>query len=169
MASYVDSRANRKLLRGHYEAQKAVGEKLLGAMFDLRVEGHPELNLTVRSTQHPQVGYQDVEDHGQGGMLINQAGALENSGEITIQFVETLRGSTLIALKSIILNKEQPKIQFVAQAESAGGDIPNTGFILHDVKLRLDAVDFATENVTELVKPNVTCKYGWSDFEGIDY
>ncbi|MCG7550947.1 hypothetical protein [Pseudoalteromonas sp. Of7M-16] len=168
MASYVDSRANRKLLRGHYEAQKAIGEKLLGAMFDLRVEGHPELNLTVRSTQHPQVGYQDVEDHGQGGMLINQAGAFENSGEITIQFVETLRGSTLKAIKEIILNKEQPKIQFIAMAESSGL-IPHTGYTLHDVKLRLDAVDFATENVTELVKPNVTCKYGWVDFEGVDY
>jgi hypothetical protein len=169
MASYGDSRANRKLLRGHYEAQKAVGEKLLGAMFDFRVEGHPELNLTVRTAQHPQVGYQDVEDHGQGGMQINQAGAYENAGEITYQFVETLRGSTLAALRSIILNKEQPKIQFIAQAESAGGDIPNTGYTLHDVKLRLEAVDFATENVTELVKPSVTCKYGWVDFDGVDY
>ena len=120
MASYADSNANRRLIRGHYEAQKAVGEKLIGAMFDFRVEGHPELNLTVRTAQHPQMGYEDVEDHGQGGMVINQAGAYKNSGEVTYQFVETLRGSTLAAIRSIILSKEQPKIQFVAQAESAG-------------------------------------------------
>ncbi len=169
MAGFENTNANRPYLKSKYDKNKQKGEKLLGNNFELRIEGFDDMAILVRSTQYPAMAYADVEDYAHGGLLMTQAGSLENNGEITVVCTETITGEVLKMLKDIILNKRQVDVKLHTEAESLGGKVDGSGCIMRDCKLRTDAVELTTEDTTSVVKPSFTIKYGWVDHETIDY
>lgn len=169
MAGFENSKSNRPYLKGKYIKNKQAGEKLLANNFKLMIEGFDNFEILVRSTQYPSMGHADVEDFAHGGLTMVQSGSIENSGEVTVTATETIKGDVLSTLKKIILNKMQVNIKLHMEAESLGGEVPNTGCKMLDCKLRSDAIELSTEDPAALVKPSFTIKYGWVDHEGVDY
>lgn len=169
MAGFENNKVNRPYMKDMYIKNKQAGEKLLANNFRLVIEGFEDLEVLVRSTQYPAMGYADAEDFARGGLTMVQAGSLENSGEITVTATETIKGDVLKTLKDIILNKMYVDIKLHTEAESLGGAIPFSSCKMLDCKLRSDAIEFSVEDPAALVKPSFTIKYGWVDHEGIDY
>lgn len=169
MAGFENTKANRPYMKNMYLKNRQAGEKLLANNFRLRIDGFEQHEILVRSTQYPAMGYADVEDYAHGGLLMNQAGSLENNGEITVTCSETIKGEVLKMLKDIILNKLQKDITLHTETESLGGAVENSACKMLDCKLRSDAIELSTEDQAALVKPSFTIKYGWVEHEGIDF
>lgn len=166
MTGFADSKADRAGLKAQLNKNIAQGEKLMGFYFDMKIEGYPDFELRVRTTQYPAMGYELAEDFGQGGLKMNQQGALQNSQEITSSCVENLKGDTLKVLKDIILNKKQVKITFAAKAESlGGGKVPFTSCTMDHCILASEAIEFSTEDTTAIVKPSFTITTSWVDHD----
>lgn len=169
MAGFENTKANRPYMKKMYNRNKQAGEKLLANNFRLKIDGYTDNDILVRSTQYPAMGYADVEDYAHGGLLMNQAGSLENNGEITVTCSETIKGDVIKMLKEIILNKKQVDITLHSETESLGGAVPFSKCKMLDCKLRSDAIEYSTEDQAALVKPSFTIKYGWVEHEGIDF
>lgn len=169
MAKLEGQKANREFEKANWVKNQQVGEKLTANTFKVKVDGFENAEFLVRAFQYPAMGTADVEDFGQGGLGTTQNGPTENVQEFTIQFVETIQGETLLALKQIILGDTQPNVEFWAESKSLGGKVPNSGCRALATKWRTDAADFSTEDPVALVKPAVTIKSGWIEHEGVDY
>lgn len=162
----AEIKGNVGFLKKAYKQDKALGQKLKGYEFKLTIEGYEHLTPMVRSAQFPAIKRTPVEDKGAMGVSVPSHGALENSGEITITFIETVKGDLLKALRQIIVNGEEPKITMEATPESTAGEAPKSLiFEMEDCLLACDAIDGSTEDTAALLKPSVTVTYGWLEQE----
>lgn len=164
MAGHSNTKGNVGFLKKKYQKNMAAGEKLSAAEFDMTIDGYPNLSVLVRSTQIPSLGRAEIEDFGPNGLKFVQQGPLENSGEITVTCVETIKGDVVAALYDIVINKKYINLKIQPTPESTAGGAPKvTAWRLEDCKLRCDAIDLATEDVTALVKPSITITYNWKE------
>lgn len=164
MAGHSNTKGNVGFLKKKYQKNMAAGEKLSAAEFDMTIDGYPNLSVLVRSTQIPSLGRAEIEDFGPNGLKFVQQGPLENSGEITVTCVETIKGDVVAALYDIVINKKYINLNIQPTPESTAGGAPKvTAWRLEDCKLRCDAIDLATEDVTALVKPSITITYNWKE------
>ncbi|MGL5294174.1 MAG: hypothetical protein ACRC9V_10490 [Aeromonas sp.] len=142
----------------------AAGEKLNSAEFEMVIDGYSNLSVLIRSTQIPAMGRSEIEDFGPQGLKFIQQGVLENSGEITVTAVETLNGEVLEAIYSIVVNKKYVNLEIKPTPESLNGGAPRgTAWRLENCKIRCEAIDLSTEDVTALVKPSMTITYNWKE------
>lgn len=166
MSGHSNTAGKMSLLKKKFRQNVDAGEKMLGAEFEMKFDGKDELTVLVRATQLPPNGRADVEDYGPMGLMFSQFGPLENKGEITVSCVETIKGIVVPYLVKTIRNKTYVDITIRPTPESLDGKAP-TGMTvtLEHCKLRSDAIDLATEDVTAIVKPNLTITYNWSEWE----
>ncbi|EIM1710166.1 baseplate protein [Aeromonas dhakensis] len=164
MPGHSNSRGNIGFLKGRYQKNMAAGEKLSAAEFEMVVDGYPNLSVLVRSAQIPAIGRAEIEDFGPNGLKFVQQGPYENSGETTVQAVETIKGEVLKSLYEIVINKKYVNLTLKATPESLAGGAPQgTAWRMEDCKLRCDAIDMSTEDVTALVKVSITITYNWKE------
>lgn len=164
MAGHSNSKGNVGFLKNRYQKNMAAGEKLSAAEFEMTIDGYPNLSVLVRSTQIPAMGRAAIEDFGPNGLKFEQQGPLENSGEITVTCVETIKGDVVASIYDIVSNKKYVNLKIQPTPESTGGKAPKgTAWRLEDCKLRCEAIDLATEDVTNLVKPSITITYNWKE------
>lgn len=164
MPGHINTRGNIGFLKKNYQKNMAAGEKLSSAEFEMTFDRYPNLSVLVRSTQIPSIGRAEVEDFGPQGLKFTQQGPYENSGEITVNVVETIKGDVLAAVYDMVINKKYENLTIKPTPESLAGGAPKgTAWRLEDCKLRCDAIDLATEDVTSLVKPSITITYNWKE------
>ena len=164
MPGHSNSKGNIGFLKGKYQKNMAAGEKLSSAEFEMDVEGYPNLSVLVRSSQIPAIGRAEIEDFGPNGLKFYQQGPYENAGEITVTAVETIKGDVVHDLYDIVINKKYVNLTLKPTPESlAGGSPKGTAWRMEDCKLRCDAIDMSTEDVTSLVKPSITVAYNWKE------
>ena len=164
MAGHSNTKGNLGFLKGKYKKNMAAGEKLSGAEFEMKIDGYDNLTVLIRSTQIPAIGRAEMEDFGPMGLKFVQQGPLENSGEISVTAVETIKGDVLKVIYDIVKNKKYVNLTIKPTPESLNGANPaGTGWRMEDCKLKSDAVDLATEDTTALVKPPITITYNWKE------
>lgn len=166
MSGHTNTKGDMSLLKKKFRQNIDAGEKLLGAEFEMIFDGNPDLAVLIRATQLPPNGRADVEDYGPMGLMFSQFGPLENKGEVTVSAVETIKGIVVPYLVKTVRNKTYVNITIRPTPESLGGKPPKGMTVkLEHCKLRSDAIDMATEDVTAIVKPNMTITYNWSEWE----
>lgn len=153
---------NLGFLKKRFSANAAAGEKLVGSEFYVEIEGFPGLSILIRNAQLPELTREDVEDFAPSGVKTVQHGTFRNSGEWQMQCAETIKGDVLLALKSIVLGKQYVNMNFYISPESLGGNGDPIRKMEY-CKLSLDAVDFATEDVTQIVRPSIRVVYNWQE------
>lgn len=164
MPGHSNTKGNIGFLKKNYQKNMAAGEKLSAAEFEMTIDGYPNLSVLVRSTQIPALGRAEIEDFGPMGLKFVQQGPYENSGEITVGAIETIKGDVLAALYDIVINKKYVNLNIKPTPESLAGGAPKgTAWRMEDSKLRCDAIDMSTEDVTALVKPQITITYNWKE------
>ncbi len=166
MSGHTNTKSSLGLLKTKFRKNLDAGEKLLGAEFEMTIDGYPDLTVLIRSTQLPAMGRADVEDFGPMGLNFTQHGPLENKGEITVNCVETIKGPVVRALQDMIRGKKYVNITIKPTPESLDGK-PAKGATcrMEHCKLRSDAIELSTEDVQSLVKPSITVTYNWSEWE----
>ncbi len=164
MPGHSNTKGNIGFLKGKYKKNMAAGEKLNSAEFEMTFDAYPDLSVLVRSTQIPAIGRAEIEDFGGMGLKFVQQGPYENSGEINVTAVETIKGDVVAAIYDMVINKKYINMNIKPTPESLAGGAPKgTAWRLEDCKLRCDAIDMATEDVTSLVKPQMTITYNWKE------
>ncbi|MGL5103056.1 MAG: baseplate protein [Plesiomonas sp.] len=161
-SGFSNSKGNAAFLKNRFNQNRAAGEKLVGAEFWMVIRGYESLSILIRTTQLPEFTREDVEDYAPNGMKINQHGTLRNSGEFQFQCAETIEGDVLNAVRKWVLEKEYLDIDIYLSSESKGqSSKPARSFEM--VKLYADAVDFASEDVTAVVRPSMRAVYSWQE------
>lgn len=164
MSGHSNTKGNKGFLKKQYTQNKSMGEKAMAFEFKLSIKGYPNWSILCRSAQWPAMGRSDVEDFGAGGLKFVQHGALENSGEMAISCVETIKGDIIKDIRKIVMDKEYIDITIELTPESRGGDsIADQSVTLLDCKLRSDAIELSTEDQAALVKPTMTAIYNFID------
>lgn len=165
MSGHSNTKGQMSYVKQRFRNNLNAGEKMSGAEFEMVFDGKTDMTVLIRSAQMPQQGRADVEDFGPMGVSFTQHGPLENKGEITVACVETIKGVVIPYLTDLIRNKKYVDITIRPTPESLNGSSPKgTTCTLEHCKVRVDAVDLATEDVQALVKPNITITYNWSEW-----
>lgn len=162
MSGHANTKGNTGFLKTQFTQNLSLGEKAHAFEFKLVVKGYPNWSILCRTTQWPAMGRSDVEDFGASGLKFVQHGALENSGELSIMCVETMKGDIIRDMRKIIRTKEYIDISLELTPESTGGKHGEGQKIemLH-CKLRCDVIEFSTEDTAAIVKPTITAIYNW--------
>jgi hypothetical protein len=153
---------NRNFIREKFIKHRQVGERASASHFSMKVDGYPNLEVKIASTQLPAMGRELLESFGSMGVASNFQGNLQNAGEITVVIEETIKGDTLADLKAIIYGKIYVDVQIDITPEDLGGTSIFTSNML-ECSLACEAIDLANESVTEFIKPSVTVRYNWVD------
>lgn len=164
MSGHGNTKGNTGFLKSQFNQNLQLGEKAMAFEFKLTVKGYPNWSVLCRSSQWPAMGRSDVEDFGASGLKFVQHGALENSGEISIMCVETIKGDIIKDMREIIRTKKYVDLTMELTPESTGGKNGQGQKIdLLHCKLRSDVIEFSTEDTAALVKPTITAIYNWID------
>lgn len=164
MSGHKNTKGNTGFLKTQYVNNRELGEKAMAFEFKLTSKQFPHWSILCRSTQWPAMGRSDVEDFGASGLKYNQHGALENSGEISIMFAETIKGHIIRDMRKIIREKMYLDLTLELTPESTGGKNGEGQKIdMLDCKLRCDVIEFSTEDTAAIVKPTVTAVYNFLD------
>lgn len=162
MSLTYNAKGNNNFMRAKFMRHRAVGERAIAAHFDMSVSGHPNLNVKIAATQLPGMERELIESFGSMGVGSNFQGNLKNTGEITVAIEETIYGDTLKELQGIVFGKEYVDVKISMTPEEFLG-VPSFSVKLLECSIACEAVDLASESVTELVKPSVTFRYNWID------
>lgn len=147
------------------ERNIAAGQKLVASEFELTFDDYPKLAVLVRSASIPAIGREIAEEFGPMGMKIQQPTVLKNAGEMTINIVETTTGEVLKSIIDHVLNKKLTSVTMRATPESTMGlSADSLTYQLKYCSLESDAVEFSTEDVTNLIKVPITLRYNWIGF-----
>lgn len=164
MSGHANTKGNMGFLKSQFTQNLQLGEKAMAFEFKLTAKDYPNWSVLCRSSQWPAMGRSDVEDFGAGGLKFVQHGAPENSGEISIMCVETIKGDIIKDLRQIIRDKKYVDLTMELTPESTGGKSGQGQKIeLLHCKLRCDVIEFSTEDTAALVKPTITAIYNWID------
>ena len=161
MPGFSNSRANLGFVKQRYNQNKAAGEKLIGSEYWLVIRGYEKLSILVRTAQIPEITREDVEDFAPGGAKFTQHGPFRNSGETQVQCAETIDGTVLKTVRDLVFNKRYVNVDLYLASESKGGPADSPACSMEDVKIYCDAVDFASEDVTAVVRPGLRLVYNW--------
>lgn len=157
-----NAKGNRNFIREKFIKHRQVGERANSSHFEMTVDGYPNLAVKIAATQLPAMGRGLIESFGQMGVMSNFQGNLENAGECTTSIEETVKGDTLADIRKIIEGKEYVDITISVTPEDLGGKAVITRKLL-ECSLICDAIDLATESVSEFIKPAITIRYNWVD------
>jgi len=163
MPGFSNAKANLGFVKSRYNMNKAAGEKLIGSDYWLIIKGYEKLSILVRTVQLPEITREDVEDVAPGGAKFSQHGPFRNSGETQVQCVETIEGDVLKAVRDLVFNKRYVDIDLYLSSESKGGPGDTPVCSMEDVKIYCDAVDFASEDTTAVVRPSLRLVYNWHE------
>jgi hypothetical protein len=157
-----NAEGKRNFIRKNFIKHRQVGERANSSHFSLKVIGYPNLQVKIASCQLPEMTRQPIESFGPMGVGSNFQGNLKNTGEITVMIEETIKGDTLADLKAIVDGKIYVDVEISLTPEELAGGASVTRKLL-ECYLASEAIDLATESVTELVKVSVTVNYNWVD------
>ena len=142
------------------------GEKLGGAEFEMTFDDYPEMSVLVRSTQLPGERRTGQEDFGPMGLKFVQYGPKENSGELAVIAVETIKGVVVPFLTRVVRDKEYLKITIRPTPESLNGKSPKgTTCRLEHCLIASENIELSTEDAAALVKPSLTITFNWKEYE----
>jgi len=157
-----NARGSRNFIRAKFLKHRLVGERANASHFEMSVLGYPSLSVKIASTQLPAMERELIESYGSMGVMSNFQGNLKNAGEITTVIEETIKGDTLADIRKIIDNKEYVQITISVTPEDLSGKEVIKRVLL-ECSITCDAIDLATESVTEFIKPSITIRYNWVD------
>ncbi|MCZ4061257.1 baseplate protein [Pantoea sp. LMR881] len=163
MAGFSNAKADMGFVKKRLDQNIAAGEKLLGAEYWATIEGYEGISILFRTAQLPEQARQQVEDTIPGGLTMTQYGAYKNNGEMPMQCSETIDGKVLAAVREIVINKKYVTVKVQAAAESNSGDAKGLTRTLGHCLVFSDAVDLSSEDMTQVVKPNLRIVYNWVD------
>lgn len=159
---FNNAAGNKTYLRKRLDANAQAGEKLVGSEYWVEIENYPGLSILVRTAQLPEMTREDVEDYAPSGIKTNSHGVLRNQTEFQMQLAETITGTVLKALRSMVFNKEYLTLNFYLSPESLGGQSDPIRKMEY-CRLSCDAVDFAAEDVSQVVRPSVRVVCNWQE------
>ncbi len=162
MALTHNAKGNRNFMREKFIKHRKVGERAIAAHFEMKIKGHPNLDVKIAATQLPGMERELIESFGSMGVGTNFQGNYKNTGEITVSIEETIKGDTLTELKEIVQDKAYVNVEISMTPEELSGKASYTVKLL-ECSIACEAIDLANESVTELVKPSVTFRYNWVD------
>lgn len=164
MSLTTGAKGNRNTFKQHFMKSRAVGERQNAAHFAMSFDGFDDLNIKVSSTQLPAMERELIESYGAMGTMQNFQGNWKNAGEITVVIEETIKGDTLATLRNIIYNKLYVDVTVDLTPEDIDFKA-STSCRMLECSLMCDVVELANESVTELVKPSVTLRYNFVEWD----
>jgi hypothetical protein len=161
MPNISNVQQNVPLVKNSYKNLVSMGEGAKADDFRMTIEGYPDLEYLVQSTQLPALKREMIESKGPHGVMFNQQGNFMNAQDITIAFKEVISGKALEALRSWVTNKEYLQITLALVSESQPESVYANSVVLEDAWIEIDAVDLSVDDTTVLVKPSGTIHGNW--------
>ncbi len=161
MGNISNVQHNVPLVKSSYKKFVSMGEGAKGDDFRMTIEGYPNLEYLVQSTQLPALKREPVESKGPHGVMFNQQGNLMNAQDITIAFKEVVSGMALDALRDWVKNKLYLQVTLALISESQPESVFANSVVLEDAWVEIDAVDLSVDDTTTLVKPTGTIHGNW--------
>ena len=163
---HSNTKGQPSFLKKRFLQNVGAGEKLGASEFEMTFDDYPNINVRVRNTQMPGERRTGQEDFGPMGLKFVQYGPRENSGELTVMCVETIKGDVLAFLTKVVRDKEYLKMTIRPTPESLNGASPKgTTCRLEHCMLVSEPLDISTEDAAALVKPTITITYNWKEYE----
>lgn len=164
MANHLrDSAGNASTAKQLLIKHRQAGEKVLAAEYKVDFEGYPDLSIVVTNCQMPAYRRTMVETHGPLGTKSNQQGPIENAGEFPAQIAQTIKGKQLRLLRQLVRDKIYIKTITVAMTPESSNAEAVDGCVMEECWISIDALDFANDSVTEIVRVPLTINYNWSE------
>lgn len=160
--------ANADLAKSSLNRFVALGEKAIGADFQLRVAAYPNLEYLVQAAQMPIIGREPVELFGPHGVQVRQQGKIMNAGEIPITFIETVSGEMLSILRQWVANKEYHTVVMALVSEAYASSVAATTCVLEGCWLASEPIELSVEDSATPLKPTGTLNYNWAGWYGAD-
>lgn len=164
MANISNVKMNIPSVNGSYKKLLALGEGTKGDDFRMTIEGYPDLEFLVQTTQLPELKRENLETYGPHGVKFNQTGKFLNAGDMTISFKEVINGTSYKALREMVKEKKYVEIKLALVSESMSSSVIPTSVKLEDCWFEIDALDLSVEDGTTLVKPSGTIHYNWASW-----
>ena len=161
MPNISNVQQNVPLVKNSYKNLVSMGEGAKADDFRMTIEGYPDLEYLVQSTQLPALKREMIESKGPHGVMFNQQGNFMNAQDITIAFKEVISGKALEALRSWVTDKEYLQITLALVSESQPESVYANSVVLEDAWIEIDAVDLSVDDTTVLVKPSGTIHGNW--------
>ena len=161
MPNISNVQQNVPLVKNSYKNLVSMGEGAKADDFRMTIEGYPDLEYLVQSTQLPALKREMIESKGPHGVMFNQQGNFMNAQDITIAFKEVISGKALEALRSWVTNKEYLQVTLALVSESQPESVYANSVVLEDAWIEIDAVDLSVDDTTVLVKPSGTIHGNW--------
>jgi hypothetical protein len=161
MANISNVRQNVPLVKNSYKKLVSMGEGVKGDDFRMTIEGYPDLEFLVQSTQLPALKREMIESKGPHGVMFNQQGNFMNAQDITITFKEVISGKALEALRAWVKNKEYKQVTLALISESLPDSAVANSVVMEDAWIEIDAIDLSVDDTTTLIKPTGTIHGNW--------
>ncbi len=155
MGNISGVQANVSLLRETYKKMAALGEAVKGQDFRMEVEGYPDLEFLIQSSQTPPMKRELVETVGPFGVKCNQQGRFMNEIEMPITFKEVMSAAAYRALKTWVRDKKYLEVMLTLISESNLTASDDHTWLLEDCWIELDGGDLSVEDAVVL-KPSGT-------------
>ena len=139
----------------------SLGEKAKPCDFKMTVEGYPDAQYLVQSAQMPPISRESIELFGPMGIKFTQAGKVENSGELPITFIETVKGDSLKLLQEWALQKKYMTVTIELVSEQDNSSSKHKKCELSWCWLKSEAVELSVEDTTTPLKITGTLVYNW--------
>jgi hypothetical protein len=161
MANISNVRQNVPLVKNSYKKLVSMGEGVKGDDFRMTIEGYPDLEFLVQSTQLPALKREMIESKGPHGVMFNQQGNFMNAQDITITFKEVISGKALEALRAWVKNKGYKQVTLALISESLPDSAIANSVVMEDAWIEIDAIDLSVDDTTTLIKPTGTIHGNW--------
>jgi hypothetical protein len=161
MPNISNVQQNVPLVKNSYKNLVSMGEGIKGDDFRMTIEGYPDLEYLVQSTQLPSLKREMIESKGPHGVMFNQQGNFMNAQDITITFKEVISGKALEAIRDWVKNKSYLQVNLAIVSESQPESNTANSVVLEDAWIEIDAVDLSVDDTTTLVKPSGTIHGNW--------
>ena len=161
MPNISNVQQNVPLVKNSYKNLVSMGEGAKGDDFRMTIEGYPDLEYLVQTTQLPALKREMIESKGPHGVMFNQQGNFMNAQDITITFKEVVSGKALEALRDWVANKKYLQVTLALISESQPESVYANSVVLEDAWIEIDAVDLSVDDTTTLVKPSGTIHGNW--------
>ncbi len=152
---------NVPLVKSSYKKLVSMGEGAKADDFRMTIEGYPDLEYLVQSTQLPAIKREMIESKGPHGVMFNQQGNIMNAQDITVTFKEVISGEALACLQEWVREKSYLKVTLALISESQPESNAYNTVIMEDAWIEIDAVDLSVDDTTVLVKPSGTIHGNW--------
>jgi hypothetical protein len=155
--------ANVPLVKKSFNKFLAMGEKATADDFRMTIDGYPDIEFLIQTTQLPPIKREMVEIVGPHGVQVQQQGKIINAHEVSISFIETVSGSVLAMLRECVKGKKYLDIKLALVSEAETTSSAPTTVLFESTWIESDAIEFSVDDNTPL-KPAGTLHVNWVSY-----